>query len=106
VFYELEVESGGRRFNGLVTANKAFHAGSPTSFVAPTILALRFPGTEMSPADWYGVQEVHGDLTACRLTIVPAEDEALRTGGRRVKNTDSLPVVLDPAGTPRPFDLR
>ncbi|HWL37876.1 MAG TPA: hypothetical protein VNQ77_16950 [Frankiaceae bacterium] len=86
VFFELSVDAGGRRFDGLLsTETVRDHDQSNLSFVPPSRLGSNFSSLEMSAQDWAATQEVAGDLEACRLSIVDPDEGAKALGGRVVQ---------------------
>ena len=94
VFYEVEVDAGGRRFQGLLTTETIRdHSESDLRFMPPSDLGSTFSGLVMSPPDHVGVQEVPGDLEACRLSIVEPDEPDRALGGRMMLNDDETVIV-------------
>lgn len=94
VFFDVEVDASGRRFKGLLTTETIRdHSESDLRFMPPSDLGSSFSGLVMSPPDYVGVQEVPGDLEACRLSIVEPDEPARALGGRMMLNDDESVIV-------------
>lgn len=101
VFYTLEVEAGGRIYRGYASPEQLRQHESGLGYLPPGSTSERFD-LPMAPEGWVGVQEVPGDLQACRLTLRAPDESERALGGMQVRGTDSGEwTVIDEHGTHR-----
>jgi hypothetical protein len=106
VVWLVQVEAGGRRFDGFVSPAKARQHESGLWYTPPVSLRTRFEDLPMQPENTAGIQEVPSDLQACRLTPTLPDAPAVALGGRLLGDYDGTDVVLDPDGVRRPIEER